>query len=274
MGFRELLVSAYGRIKSGLKSDISEINTSSIIVGALVAIVISASFGPVITGAVAHTANDWNVPPYQSPPLSVSMTGGSGYTIEGESLEEFGGVRYDETVRVYEIVISNPGKQPIQDLDINVPLPGCVVDYNTGGVGSEMDVLDFVSLDLRGQSEGLDVYSCSKTITVEQLDPGDTVSVRFLLQVSFDECDLLQGVGTENLIEYNYQWRKNGIQFFESGDIGMGFNQDFRETFGPIDNTAIRGKPAQPREVVYTNYLLANATTIPQGMGKCRLMSG
>lgn len=274
MQIRKLIKSGWKQLKLGLKSDISDINTASIIAGALAAIVISAILGPIITGAVAHGANDLGLPPYKSPSISISITGGSDYTIKGEDLEEFGGARYNETVRLYEMQISNPGKQPIRDVDVNVPLPGCVIDYKAKKEGSGLNVVDYVSLDLRGQAEGLDIYSCSKTVSVEQLDPGDTVSVRFLLRVSFDKCDLLQGVGTENLMSYNYQWQKNGIQFFETGTIGMGFSQDFRDAFGQLDSSAVHGKSVQPKKVVYTNYIVVNASGIPQGMGKCRLMNG
>jgi len=263
------------RLFDWLRRDITDLNTASLVIGAILGIVISAAAGPIITGAVAYGLNDWNVPPYSTPATSISMVGGSGYTVEGESLEEFGGIEYNDTVRLYELQISNPGDQPINDLDVNIPLPGCVVDYTKGGIGSEVRVVDYVSLDLRGQGEGVEVYSCSKTVSVEQLDPGDSVSIRFLLRVSFDQCDLLQGIGTENKMAYNYQWQKNGIRFFESGQIGMGFQQDFREAFQRQNHSIVRGKTIQTKGIAYTNYIVGmNNTSFPQAMGECRLMNG
>lgn len=274
MGIRKLFSLYYNRLKRGLRADVSDINTTSIIVGAIAAIVISAIVGPIITGAIAHGANDMGIPPYKSPRLDISMTGGTGYTVKGEDLEEFDGTKYNSTVRLYEIQISNPGNKPIQDVDVSTPLPGCVKDYKTSGVGSTASVIDYVTVDLKGQSEGIDVYSCSKTISIEQLDPGDTVSVRFLLLVSFDRCDFLHGVGIENQMVYNYQWQKNGIRFFESRTRVIGFDQDFRDAFGELDYPVVKGKSVQPNGVLYTNFILVNSTDIPHAMGKCRLMNG
>lgn len=258
-------------IKREMMKNISDVNTISIVVGAIIAIFISAAMSPIITGFVAHGLNERNISPYESPTPSIQITGGGGYTVQGETLEEFGGVKYNESTSLYELEISSNAEKPIKDLDLRVPLPGCVIAYNTQGVGSEVRVIDYVTLDLKGQREGLDIYSCSKIVSVEQLDPNDSVSVRFLLRVSFDKCDVLLGAGTENIMNLNYQWNRNGIKFFESEKIPMGFGQKFQQTFEDPTRNAVDGKPARVDGVVYTNLIIANGSSFPQAMGRCRL---
>lgn len=261
------------KIYSFLKSDVSDINTASLVIGALFAIVVSAAIGPMITGGVAHTLNNHNLPPYQSPSVDFRMESGDGkYTINGEDLEEFDGAEYNESTKIYEITIHNPGDRPIHNLDMSMPLPGCVIDYSTSGVGTEASVINYVELDLRGQSEGLREYSCSKTISIEQLDPKDHVTIRFLLRVSFNRCDLLQGVSTSNILTFNYQWQKNGIQFSESGHASTGFKNEYRDTFSSIRDNSVGGKTVRVRGVVYSNHIVGvDESNLMRAMGNCRL---
>lgn len=245
------------------------------VAGAFAGIILSALIGPTLTGAIAHELNDQGLPPYETPELGISMQGGSGYTVKGEDLERFNGTRYNNSVRLYEIRISNRGDRPIEKVELDMPLPGCVITYDKTTLGTGVAVDDYVFLDLRGQSEGLDIYSCSQTVRINRLYPGDEVRIRYLLAVEFDECDLLQGVGKENVLSYDYYWQKNGIRFYESGKIGMGFQQDFLNAYDFKNKSIVVGDTVQADGINYTNIIVGRDTnSIPKAMGECRLANG
>jgi len=269
MGPRSIL----RRVYCFLQSDISDLDASSLIIGAVLAIVVSAAVGPIITAGVAHSLNDQGIPPYQSPSVDFRMDSGDGqYAVYGEDLEEFNGAIYNNSTRLYEITLNNPSSRAVHDLDISLPLPGCVIDYSASGVGSEADIIDYVELDLRGQGEGLREFSCSKTISVEQLDPNDHVSIRFLLRVSFERCDLLEGGSTTNQMVYNYQWQKNGIQFSESGQGSIGFTEDYANVFGDMGEKSVQGKRISSHGIMYSSYVVGvDEPNIASAMGNCRL---
>lgn len=245
------------------------------ILGALLGIVLSAALGPMITGGIAQGINSQNLDPYKTPELGVSLTGGAGYTVKGEDLERFGGAEYNDSVRVYEIRVSNRGDRPIEHVNIDMPLPGCVMDYDKTGLGADISVNEYVYLDLRGQGEGLDTYSCSQTIKIDRLYPGDEIRIRYLLRVEFDKCDLLQGVGRQNTLTYDYYWQKNGIQFYESGKVSMGFQEDFLNTYDFNKSSIVVGENVRTDGVIYTNIIIDDdADSIPESMGQCRLENG
>lgn len=248
-------------------------DASSLLFGAVVAIIVSAAIGPIITGGVAHLLNDRGLSPYQSPAVNFRMDSGDGqYAVYGEDLEQFDGAIYNNSTRIYEITISNPSERAVHDLDISLPLPGCVIDYSVSGVGSGAEVIDYVELDLRGQGEGLREFSCSKTISIEQLDPEDHVSIRFLLRVSFERCDLLEGASTDNRMVVNYQWQKNGIQFSESGLMSIGFSDEYNSVFAEVERNSVQGKKIRPHGITYSSYVVGvDEPNLARAMGNCRL---
>lgn len=275
MPILEYIVGKLRWVKNLLLRDITEVNTISILAGALAAILISAAIGPIMTGWVAHTANDYNLRPYQSPSPEVVLIGGGGeYTVQGEDLDDMGGVIYNDSIEVYQLQVKNPGNRSIKNVDVHIPLPGCEVSSRLGGFGTDPQLVDYVSLNLRGQSEGVDRYSCSKTLVIDELDPGDTSSATFALRTSFQKCDLLEGVGEKDQIEVNYQWQKNGIRFHETEWLDMEREEEFQDAFGGIDRIGVKGKWVDTKKNTYYSAIVKNATSIPDGMGQCRLMRG
>lgn len=255
-----------------LKKPVSDIDLGKLIAGALVAIVISSAFSPMIGGFVAHKFHDLNLPPYQGPEMEIQVTDLEGYAVHGEDLEELGGIEYNDSIGIYDVKIVNKGNTPISSTEVNIPFPSCVIESQSGNIEADVKLTDFVTLDLRGQGEGLKELSCSQTIAIDELDPSERISVRYATYREFERCDLAQGVAKENTIRYEYQWSKNGFRFVERGKIGMGLGDKFLE-YSPLqyDNITRYGN-IDAKGVNYTSVIVGlEKETFPDAMGTCRL---
>ena len=244
------------------KSILNELSFKDAFLGAVVGLLISAAIQPFAIAAFTDMYVSMGAPGHTPPPLDVEVSKMENSFSEGERLEEYENLVWNDSYERYRVTIENTGGKAAYDIETRVPLPGCIVGISQDTAFSETEVI--LTNQLAGRLNGNlseAEYDCSKIINANQLFPGERIVVDFVIKDEFSDCDVLIGFhhGAETITEY--QWRKSTqiyseVAYQRSADLEPEF-EEFRK-----DNPGVLLEAAEPHGRTYSVLIPYNVSSV------------
>lgn len=188
------------------------------LLGAIVGVVFSAALSPYVISFVNDQYMKAGAPGYEPPPVKTELSKEDVWYPNGTEVPEFGNLTWKNEYEVYHLLIKNEGNKVARDVEVYSPLPGCIhyVNKDGAGAGGDFNTREIVSVREQGgdpSKNPVRELSCSKFITTDYLDPGDSIGVEFIVTDRFNRCDFLIGLHLRSEIVTTYRWEKAGSYY-------------------------------------------------------------
>lgn len=249
------------------------------IIGAVVAMVIAVIFQPYLATLATDLKVGLNAPGYQEPDIDVSVDEMNVVYPENTSVEDFGGLNWQDHYSLYRIQVENTANKPAEDVELLLRLPGCSVYSNLDGPGisEEVDSSNYIqpriTFDLEppeGYENRLDPLGCTKLVEIPDLPSGEVRTIEYVVTREFSRCDFM--IGYKPTPEYNlsYYWTADSERYEEQlSDRITGLDDDYESARSP-GGIGVRTVFRTPSgEVNYAYLVNVSAESLEEGAKKC-----
>ncbi|WP_339104700.1 hypothetical protein [Haloterrigena salinisoli] len=217
-----------------------DLNLISIVLGALVGMILQAFIGPYVSSIVTSMYVSIEAPKYESPELDVTVVKERSIYQEGESVECYDGLEWDNEYSVYRFVASNNGESDIENLKLDIPLPGYSVYTNTDDDTIGGNYVIYPLLTTRVQTTGdacVSEKNCSFRIKKEKLAPDNTLAVEFVISQKFEKCDVLRAFSPRPEVSASFDWYVNDSRNSEVKHIELNqFGSEYYNALHAFEN--------------------------------------
>lgn len=266
-------------MRDSLKTISDSANWKQLLLGALVGLLVTAVFQPWVMSEATDIKKNLNAPGYSEPDIDIQFNYQKLEFSEGTRIEDFGNLTWNDSYAAYQLWVKNRGDKPIRDVDVYLPLPGCIQYINKDGpaASGEFEVTNMLTYRRTGSTKWDEVpaeaYVCSKSIQTQALWPGDHFAVEFVVIKKFDRCDILTGVPVkpkDAKIVTTYRWQKLNNHYSETEHTAISDTRAdgrFEAAFG---NLQAVGKPAGTYgKQKYGIFIVSNRSSFGGAKAEC-----
>lgn len=185
--------------------------------GFLVGVVLTAFVSPWISLAVTEFYTPW-APTYSQPEIEVELE--QLPDDRASPILSRNQINNSDDIEVYHLKIDNQADVAAQNLNVNLPLPGCIRAQDTqwnDRVGVEDYQMKNITEIQRvsGNWSAVRAMSCSVNIQIGGFGPNDVFHINFITTQEIQRCDLLLGAGSEAIYQMKYDWTSHGHRLSE-----------------------------------------------------------
>ncbi|MFD1511738.1 hypothetical protein [Halomarina rubra] len=256
-----------------IKKRILSLSRHDAIVGGVVGLIIAAVFQPFLVAFVTDIYVGVGAPGYKAPSIETEFSQGKESFEPGSEVIYFENLTWKSEYQLYRVKIDNNGDQLVRDLKVTVPLPGCVEHVNTEGpaVQGDYDIEDTITARMSGsglKDSPIEPHQCSKVIQANFLDPGESITVEFIVTDKFEKCDLLNGIPDNPDIITTYRWSVSNSVYKE-----VEYNRDTELWSKFTEFTQHQQGKGMFMDMVenrrYGAFLVTDQESMKQGMERC-----
>lgn len=131
----------------------------------------------------------------------------------GQRLANFDNVTWNQNMSLYRAKVKNEGSKAAKNVEVTIPLPGCVEAYRRPYEKAGDPNFQVVDAGSVSSSEpiGLPQYACSKKVLVDELNAGEEVQIDVVINDSPPKCSMLIGTTSSKTIRIEYTWNVQGV---------------------------------------------------------------
>lgn len=180
--------------------------------GIVVGLVVASLLSPWLSLGFTKLYTPW-APTYSSPDIEIELN-----EIEDErknGILDENNITNSRSVDVYHLKIDNQAERAAEDVNLLLPLPGCIVAKDMSlnrKVGVDNYRVNNITpiRQTSGDWSKFRTMSCSEDIHIEELDANDIFHIQYITTTDLEKCDVLYGPGSESKYRISYEWVSHG----------------------------------------------------------------